>query len=981
MTFNKAKALRQAEKHVQQGKINAAIEDYAKIAEFDPADLTVINTLGDLLVRAGRVEEAIVNFTKIAENYRENGFTLKAIAMFKKISKLDPQNLDISLKLAALYSQQGLLVEARQQYLQVADHHAKNGKTQKALDVYQKIADLDPENTSVRLKLAETYLRENMREPAHDAFVAAGRELVRKNKTQPGLQASLQALQINPDSKPALTAVSEAYIALGDPARAIELLKDAFDKNPGDVDFITILGRTYLAAGMMDEAEGTFTTLVQLDKSRYDFVLEVGRKFAEFGLLDRAAEQLDACVDVLISRREEDKAIAFLHDLLDRDLNHVPSLARLADIYARIREDHNLVSTLDALAEAATRAGRAEEAIHALKRLVSLEPENPSHRMRLQALGLNTEEISAIPTSSAYGRGLGSDPTVERDIADAARLGRSGDIPAAIMILEQVLDRAPDTIEAREHLRELYTSQQMNDRAAAQCRELARIYEMRNDPAKVQEMFRLAEQLRTQAAVPFNFEGPSDQQPRSFDFNIAPSDIPAAGGFGASVQDWSFGAGASSGFDFVTPVPPPPAAPERGSGAMGESALRDELEGVDFYIAQGYLEIARDTLDRLGELFPGNSEIAARYVKLKSTAELRAQMESLGSGAIRQIEEASAPSEFDLSSMFTPDTGASSDSDASPRAVPSPFSTSELSPPETTTPPASQGFDFSAPFDFAAPPPDRSSNVAAPQQTLNARVDSSRSIPPPPGDFGASFDFTAPPAPEVAPKSFSFNAPPAADAAPKRQQAPPQSQRQSEQEAEAESEAVILDDLIGDLDDQFSAIERKGTTAPVEAAPVEEAPRQAGSTPLELQDIFDEFKSSFEVDASQDFDTHYNLGIAYRDMELLDDAIEEFQSAFRTTAPTADDGRYIQCCNMLGLCFMAKDMPRLAVMWFKKGIDAPGRTEDEYQALRFDLGLSYERMGDVDRAIDVFSEVYAIDVNYRNVAEKLRELQESHEGN
>src|SRR4029450_11270994 len=134
MTFNKAKALRQAEKHVQQGKINAAIEAYAKIAEFDPADLTVINTLGDLLVRAGRVEEAIVNFTKIAENYRENGFTLKAIAMFKKISKLDTQNVEISLKLAALYSQQGLLVEARQQYLQVADVHARNGKTQKALE-------------------------------------------------------------------------------------------------------------------------------------------------------------------------------------------------------------------------------------------------------------------------------------------------------------------------------------------------------------------------------------------------------------------------------------------------------------------------------------------------------------------------------------------------------------------------------------------------------------------------------------------------------------------------------------------------------------------------------------------------------------------------------------------------------------------------------------------------------------------------------
>jgi tetratricopeptide (TPR) repeat protein len=78
---------------------------------------------------------------------------------------------------------------------------------------------------------------------------------------------------------------------------------------------------------------------------------------------------------------------------------------------------------------------------------------------------------------------------------------------------------------------------------------------------------------------------------------------------------------------------------------------------------------------------------------------------------------------------------------------------------------------------------------------------------------------------------------------------------------------------------------------------------------------------------------------------------------------------------MLGLCFVTKDMPRLAVMWYRKALDAPNRPEDEYQAIRFDLGLAYEKMGEYDKAIDVFSEVYAVDINYRDVGEKLRELQ------
>ena len=986
MTFNKAKALRQAEKHVQQGKLNAAIDDYSKIAEFDPSDLTVVNTLGDLLVRAGRVEEAILNFSKIAESYRENGFTLKAIAMFKKISKLNPQNVDVSLKLAALYSQQGLLVEARQQYLQVADAYARGGKTQKALEVYQKIADLDPENTSVRIKLAETYMRENMRDQAHDAYIAAGVELIRKNRVDQGLDACLQALAINPESKPGLSAVAEAYIHQGKAVKAIELLKDAFDKNPGDVEMITILGRTYLAAGLMDEAESTFTSLVQLDKSRYEFVLEVGRTFAGLGQYDRAAEQLDACVDILISRREEDKAIDFLHSLLDRNLNHVPSLSRLADIYQRIREDHNLISTLESLVEAAVRSGQTSEAIEALKQLVRLEPENQSHRTRLQSLGVATEEISTVPTGPFASprpgaQDLDEDPTIARDLSDAERMARGGDMTSAILILEQILDRAPDNIDAREHLRQLYTAERMEDRAADQCIELARIHSSRGDYKRAREMEDLAEALRPSSA--FGQKSPSTPPPAfELDFNEFGAPPPVSeGGFSIS-GDFSqpHTAAADSPFELVSEFAPAaavaPPAPVvsgqlQGSGSlMTDAVLRDELEGVDFYIAQGYLEIARDTLDRLSETFPNHEDIQKRYKKLKSTAELKAQMDRIGTGEMKeQIAEAeeSTEKEFDLSSMFTiestpeqppveppplvpppPPPSAASEDAFNIRSVASPYSTSEL-PPPTVAPAAPLGFDIEP-------------------------------VPAKPAAFDISFDMP-PPTPPSAPLPVDeveeFVEVEEVEEVEKVLVAEPVPA------AAAAGDEDLLDDLLDNLDHKFDAIESKkspATTAEMTPLPVEAAEAEDDVGDGMLQDIFEEFKSTFEQDTSQDFDTHYNLGIAYRDMELLDDAIEEFQAAIRTTTPTAPDGRFIQCCNMLGLSFMAKDMPRLAVMWFQKGLDAPNRPEDEYQALRFDLGLALERMGDIGKAIDVFSEVYAIDINYRDVGEKLRELQAQKKG-
>jgi len=150
----------------------------------------------------------------------------------------------------------------------------------------------------------------------------------------------------------------------------------------------------------------------------------------------------------------------------------------------------------------------------------------------------------------------------------------------------------------------------------------------------------------------------------------------------------------------------------------------------------------------------------------------------------------------------------------------------------------------------------------------------------------------------------------------------------------------------------------------------------AGTARDQLQEIFDELKEQTgSLKPLVDFETHYSLGLAYKDMDLLDDAISEFQMAFRTAGSENQKGDYMHCCNMLGVCFKRKQMPKVAIMWFERGLSIPDRVEDEYQALRFEIGLCYEEMGEVDKAVETFTHVYGIDVNYRKVGEKIRQLQ------
>lgn len=112
----------------------------------------------------------------------------------------------------------------------------------------------------------------------------------------------------------------------------------------------------------------------------------------------------------------------------------------------------------------------------------------------------------------------------------------------------------------------------------------------------------------------------------------------------------------------------------------------------------------------------------------------------------------------------------------------------------------------------------------------------------------------------------------------------------------------------------------------------------------------------------------YDLGLAYLEMGITEEAIHYLQLA------SHEAGLRIRACNMLGLCFLEKEMPDMAVKEFERGLLTPDVTEDEAVGLYYNLGVACERFGDYRRALDEYRKVYAIDVDYLDVREKIRRL-------
>jgi len=213
----------------------------------------------------------------------------------------------------------------------------------------------------------------------------------------------------------------------------------------------------------------------------------------------------------------------------------------------------------------------------------------------------------------------------------------------------------------------------------------------------------------------------------------------------------------------------------------------------------------------------------------------------------------------------------------------------------------------------------------------------------------------------------------------------------------AQSETQEADSLLADLAGDMEAITASlgGSAEPVHAAvqnsiapPPAQAPSapaarpasgngaaaSTGGDPLSgpLGDLFEEFRSELgEAKDDEDLETHYNLGIAYREMGLLEEAISEFQKV----ASSADKGpafRYaMQCSTLLGLAFMEKGQPAIAAIWYERALKTPGLDQESILALRYDLGVAQELAGDTHAAFNSFSQVYAMNIDYRDVAERI----------
>ena len=674
MSFDKTKAMRNAERHVAQGKIRAAIAEYRAVVDNDPRDVATLNMLGDLHNKNADKREAVDCYMKVAEHYNTQGFAQKAIAIYNKVSRLQPDSIEVTTKLAELYALKGSLHEARAHYTIVAEHYEKKGRRLEALSMWKQIAHLDPNNTEVCQSLAESYLKEGHLEEAADAFAEAGARLVRKGSHEEAIVALMKGHEMRPGDLRILTGLVNANSAIGRVGEAVKMLEEILEKEPYNRDALYLLIDCQIESNNAAGAERAVIKLVELEPANYPKLLDLIRIYLNADDLDSAARILSMSSEYLLAAGQGDECKKWITEILDRDEFHIGALRLLVRYASWIKEEESFRIALDRLAKAANSSGEVDDERFALAHLVVIRPFETEYSDRLAEI------------NEAHGF---SDQIIDEELLKAQFLDDSA--VTEIVATDDVIENAGEHAE---------TDVEQAEPNIVQAVEAAEI-----------------------------------------------SDVEQNG--------------------HVVELP-----------ISAESKLQKELDSIAFYIDNDYTELAEKAIAQIETEFGKRPEIDVLRAKL----------------------------------------------------------------------------------------------------------------------------------------------------------------------------------TVGD-----------------EAVP------EAGAKSLGIDDIRSEFgleESDPAID--DDYETHYQTAIAYHEMGLTEQAIAEFQDAISLVTPIDGTRRFFHCANLLGHCFMQNSMANHAVTWFNRALETSGLSDDEKQGLWYELAVAYEAEGAIESAALYFEQIYAENVDFRDVAVRVKNMMVTH---
>ena len=954
MAYSKSKYVEAAQKLLNQGKVPQAIAEYQQILKYEPKDQVTLMTIGELYIRQGETFQAIDYFERLAQIFVGDGFLTKAIAVYKRIAKLAPEEIRPLEKLADLYVQQGVMSEARPLFLQLAEIHLKGNRKSEAVALLKKLLLAEPDNLRIQIRLADLYTAMGQTADAIEAYVSAAQRALARGDSAECEKLADRALKLDPKNMAAVIVKARIHSSKGDVAEAAKALEQVADLDKGGEQTELLLDM-YLKNSDWKNAAALAMKVFDADPKNFGTAQKVTEALLQADEGEQAMKLLERVRVPMVDSGEQEHVGRLLNELTTRLPGRIEPLEWLVEFYGRTSDSFRLADSLAHLGDALADAKQYQRAKEVYEQLITRQPDSDAPKRKLNAvlrkLGHDVEEEAPVAaakdqedeglpvelvkpaapklpteaeTPEVRAKPSGDSPDSQLDdetqkfiaqsLTDVDLFASYGLTQKAIGLLEAILRRAPRHAPTLEKLLDFVLGAGDDRRTAELAAQLEQIHTERGDVRSAERFEEL--RRRFQRAAGLSDEDLAPPQP-------------------------------------VAPEPPPTvakAAPPEIEVVEEPAPAQEEVHEVD---------LSDEWASMLSDTRPAKPAAKAPAVREDAAPEFEIPMEAAVPENTNPFAEASSDisvaedlpeisirkEAHESASIFEKETLPASSGESTFRTEPPAAKPPKEKPPVKEKPKAPEPeFEVEQEYELVldAEPlvPAHEQKPPSPPPSRRQPPVHQNAAPPAAADSFASDQFLADLASEIDQLGLGEPAPPASASTPR------------------------ADARVSGNNSSKPASKPAPAPTPMESGP--------------LKEVFDEFRSELGEmggEEEEDLETHYNLGIAFREMGLLEEAISEFQKVAKAT----DRGRAfpytMQCCTFLGLAFMDKGQPGVAAIWYDRALRTPDLDPESVLALRYDLGVAQESAGEPAAALKTFSQVYAMNIDYRDVGERIAALQ------
>lgn len=951
--------LQEAEKLAARGKLDAAVREYRRALEQGPADTTALNKLGDLLVRANRIDEAIDVYERIAEFFASDGFFLKGIAIYKKINRLDPQRTEVYERLADLYFKQGLIVEGRQQLVTLADWFLRSQRPEDGIRTYRKLVELEPTNFQARAKLVDLLIQVGDVHEVGLQIEALSRALLGRGMLDEAVKLCHRALELGPAAADAIAPCVDALVTAGRPQDAATLAESAVHQGGRSPELRQALARSLAEAGEHGRARTLLEELLPEVGENTRIVQLYGDVMLQAGEVSLAKDKILPTIDRLLAAGDRHRAEGLVKRLLRGAPGDVEVLEHALKILDRA-SDPDMVDTIEAaLADAYFRTNRTSDALSLYRRLHQREPDNRLFARRLNELGMPVK-VPITPPPAVPKAPLAAEEAAEIELVDVdleasaaafadtsfslpnqppapaiEEASRAIELPELTLAPREAEEPTGEIPQAHEHLEihapsletnsdELFTEASvfakygLTDKAIAH---LHRLLALNPGHSKGRALLAelgggVVEEVEAEPAPSPAPAMPLPAAPAPFAGPVAP---PKPRPVASSRPDVHVDLES-----LLLPSPPPVSkSPSPAAGRTGLGRVRlEELEMMLGFEGRG--RTSRPATSPAAPPVPSEPPATSPQPQWQPAEEVVSFELSTPSS----LETAFGILDTEPVAQVALPEGPGVGVTEAPKAVAEEPAVELLEVPDLLAGPTDEQLRE---LDFFI------------EQGL--REDAGRALARLAENFG---EHPAVLARHALLKSRGWEEAERATAA------------DVASASELFSEEEQFFDLAAELERELAEDE---LVAEARGAGRDEGEEES------IEELFREFQRGVAEQLSdEDYDTHFNLGLAYREMGLLDEAIGEFQLAVKSPA------LYLEAVSMIAACYVDKGLYDEAAGWYAKGLETPELPAEVEVGLHYELGRALEAGGSTASALAHYAEVLARNPSFRDVVSRVERL-------